>query len=447
MRLVEKFKSELNRSRLFDYKDKILIGVSGGRDSMTLTHVLKECGYDIAIAHCNFSLRGDESDEEQEFVKRYAEENSVPFHTIKFDTLSEAAACGESIQIAARRLRYDWFDELLNEFGYSVVAIAHNSDDCAETFFINLTRGTGIKGLRGIRARRDKIVRPLLFATRAEITEFCYQASIEYRDDSSNSSDKYLRNKIRHSIMPLFKEINSDFNATMLATTENISRSNELFEFFIQKIRNCSLSVTDGVVKVDLGEIKMTPNPAYTLFEVIRDWGFSAEQCQKIICADFEQKSGLKFSSKLYELLLNRGELFIRKFDEICEIDGSEVFIDTTKPVVFNGYTIYAEILDISDLETLKTESNVAIFELAKLSMPIKVREFKDGDEFVPFGMRGTKKVSDFMIDKKLSVFEKERVVIFDSLGDIIWIAPYRIDNRFSVSECASLILRITCCL
>ncbi|MFI3261925.1 MAG: tRNA lysidine(34) synthetase TilS [Rikenellaceae bacterium] len=451
MQLINRFKNELHKTQLFDFTDKILIGVSGGRDSMCLTHILHTCGYNISIAHCNFSLRGDESDTDEEHVRNYALENGIPLHTVRFNTIQEAQDNGESIQIAARRLRYNWFNELSKKYKYNYVAIAHNSDDCAETFFINLTRGTGIKGLRGIQQKRDNIVRPLIFATRAEITDFCNEQSIAYRDDSSNSSNKYLRNKIRHKIMPVFKELNNDFNSTMLATTENVSQSYELLQFFISELKKKAISMCDNQVTIDLSEIKLTPTPSYSLFEIIREWGFAYKQCEGIICADAEQKSGLQFFSKDYVLLLNRGKLILNEVNSSnCGVNPEDALIidkfkdSKFKDLKFNNCKIKLDVLDVNDIESFKTPSNMALFDLDSITPPLTVRTFVNGDEFAPFGMQGTKKVSDFMIDSKLSALDKEKVLIFESNNQIMWVAPYRTSNIFRITKKTKDVLRIT---
>lgn len=445
MSLINRFKNELHKSQLFDFTDKILIGVSGGRDSMCLTYILHKCGYNIAIAHCNFSLRGEESDGDEALVRDFASKNNIPIHVVRFDTVFEAKSNGESIQIAARRLRYNWFAELSERFSYNVIAIAHNSDDCAETFFINLTRGTGIKGLRGIQYKRDNIVRPLMFATRAEITDFCNDNSVSFRDDSSNSSNKYLRNKIRHKIMPIFKELNSDFNSTMLVTTENVGHSYELLQFFISKLKQTALTWEDNTCTIDLAEIKQTPTPSYTLYEIIREWGFVHKQCEGIINADLEQKSGIEFYSKDFVILLNRGKLILNKmYDQIHSYYPEQnTSINELGEFKFRNYRIRLDLLFAKHVKELKTAPNVALFDYDAITFPILVRRVKRGDEFVPFGMKGTKKVSDFMIDRKLSTIDKKKVLIWENNGQIIWVSPHRTSNNFKVTDKTKSILRI----
>ncbi|MFI3268239.1 MAG: tRNA lysidine(34) synthetase TilS [Rikenellaceae bacterium] len=446
MQLISRFKNELQKSRVLDFTDKILIGVSGGRDSMCLTHILHTLGYDIAIAHCNFSLRDSESDCDEDFVRDYAAQNNIPFYINRFDTRLEAQINGESIQIAARRLRYDWFNELSQGNKFSVVAIAHNSDDSAETFFINLSRGTGIKGLRGIQNKRDNIVRPLIFATRAEITDFCIENNIAYRDDSSNSSNKYLRNKIRHQIMPVFKELNENFNSTMLSTVENVSQSYELLEFFIADVKKRSLKSDRNQCVIDLTYIKQTPTPSYTLFEIIREWGFVRKQCEAIMSADFEQKSGLQYFSKDYMLLLNRSKLILNSIDSLANEQCVEnnLVISDVSDYSYGNFHIKMEVVDIEDVKSLRTAPNIALLDADMVKMPIIARRFENGDTFIPFGMKGSKKLSDFMIDNKLSVIQKERLIVFESANKILWVAPYRISDLFRITHNTKKVFKIS---
>lgn len=431
MELLKRFKQEVNSGRLLSYSDYIVVGVSGGVDSISLAHLLIESGYNIVLAHCNFSLRGEESDEDERFVTKFALLNGVKLHTVKFDTKKEAQQRGESIQLAARRLRYEWFEALCEKERYTKIAIAHNSDDTVETFFINLTRGTGLKGLKGIPIVRDKIVRPLLFAARKDIEIYAQQKGLSYREDSSNSSDKYLRNRIRHHITPIFKELTADFNRTMIENMDNISVSYELLEFLLNEIREKSVSVgvEDGVVYVALDEVFKSPDPSYLLYEIIKDYGFDRMNCKKILLAE----SGVSLHTKFYRALRNRSQLVITHLDLVEQQRQEESVsceLDIGDSVVVCGVRISARLTS-----SINYSNERAFLDVDKLKFPLIVRRVEYGDRFRPQGMRGSKKVYDFLTDLKLSRSEKEQQLVVVSGEDIVWVVGHRIADNFKVVD------------
>lgn len=442
MLLREKIVHEINSKNLFDHNDKIVVGVSGGIDSITLAALLNALGYDIAIAHCNFSLRGDESDGDSEFVKNFALINSIPYHYIKFDTKKEAEVNSESIQICARRLRYEWFEKLCDKFRYTKIAIGHNSDDTIETFFINIVRGTGIKGLLGIPQKRDKIVRPLLSSSRDEIVAWAALNGLSHREDSTNSHTKYLRNKIRHKITPVFKELNNDFNKTMLSNVDSIGESYALLSYFIQKTKDDITTYNNDTISIDLSRLISTPKPSYTLFEIIRTWGFTYSQSEQIISSYETSRSGLEFFSERYHALLNRNELILRAPENNNTQESS--LLNLNDKCLFNGIYYHAELLSRTDIKTLKTLPDTAIFDAETIIFPLKIRLTKDGDRIIPLGMNGYKKVSDIMIDSKLSLYEKEKQSVIESESKLIWLTHLRSSDSHKVTAKTQNIIRIT---
>lgn len=431
--LTDRFLNELKKSGLTTSDDKIVVGVSGGIDSITLISLLAECGFNVSIAHCNFSLRGKESDGDEQFVKEFALKNGITFHSIKFDTHKEAEQSGESIQITARRLRYDWFEVLCTEHRYTKIAIAHNSDDTVETFFINLTRGTGIKGLTGIPECRGKVVRPLMFATRKEIEQYAELRGIPHREDHTNSSIKYMRNKIRHLITPVFRELNDDFNTTMRANMENIEDSYNLLKHHIGEIEHKSVTIRSEQITVNFTPIATTPKPSYTLFEIIRQWGFSAEQSEDIVRALSHGKSGVTFVSKDFEAITDRNNILIERTN--LKIEDKEITLEENCEKEFDGVLYTTSTRDKEQTEELKTEPDTAIFDHSLLTFPLTVRHIKEGDRMHPFGMRGSKKISDILTDKKMSLFDKKRQTVIINSDEIIWLTKIRSSENFKVSE------------
>lgn len=380
----------------------------------------------IGVAHCNFSLRGGESDMEQQLVERRCKELGVRCHTIRFETKKECAITGESTQMAARRLRYEWFDSLCEEFGYSRIAIAHHNDDAIETFFINLLRGSGLRGLTGINISRERIIRPLLFASRLSIERYALENSLEYLTDSSNLNTEYLRNRMRHDILPRFHSSSSVFGRTMGANIERLSAAQRFIDAAILKIKEAV--VRDG--KINLEELDNYGEREFLLFEILREYGFSGEVVDDIVRASH---TGKQFYSDTHVITLDRGYLLLnlrehQEFEErLIEQNGSEV-----------------EWMDVSRLMSLECPSNVALLSADALQFPLRLRKWESGDWFIPLGMRNPKKVSDFLIDSKVPLPQKANQGVLMSGDAIVWVVGRRIDERYKVTEGALQVVRIT---
>ncbi len=429
--MIDDFQKYIAINNLCLKDDTLLLGVSGGIDSIVMMHLFRMSGYNIALAHCNFQLRDKESDNDEDFVKALAENYQTPIHTIRFNTHEIAKKEGISIQMAARDLRYEWFEELRVKHHYNYIAIAHNKNDLAETFLINLARGTGIKGLAGIKEKSGTIIRPLLFASRKMIDDFCQANNFEYREDSSNETTKYSRNLIRHEIIPAFESINPSFIDTM---AENICKLKNTEKIYYHTIKKALTEITDEQDKKTYFEIdkikKLEPVETY-LFEFLAPYGFSITQINDIITS-FDGISGKQFFSPTHRLIKDRSNLILK-----------EISLAQPKPFFINestNQTTYPLQLNLEKIEKtedfqINTQKNIAQLDYHKLEFPLTIRKWNKGDYFMPLGMQNLKKLSDFFIDQKIPITEKEKVWIIESGNKIAWIVGLRIDERFKITE------------
>jgi tRNA(Ile)-lysidine synthase len=427
--MLEEFKRYLKENKLVKKNDRVLLAVSGGIDSMAMTNLFLSAGTDIAIAHCNFSLRGSESDGDEEFIKKFASDFKIPFFSEKFDTTGFAEEKGISIQMAARELRYRWFEEIRVKNNFVSVSVAHNLNDNVETFLINLTRGTGIAGLTGMKPRHKNIIRPMLFASRNAIREYCSQNNICYREDRSNADIKYTRNKIRHKILPLFGEINPSFDVTITETAERLNQINEILTSHISEIKNKISSANGNLTTFSIkGLADLSPRPTL-LYELFRPYGIGNGQIEDLSSL-ISGKTGSMLVTDSCRIIKNRNEILVMKIEEESE---SYIEIKGISEFVKYNECVSAEIKKITSDFSIPGSSNIATLDADKVSFPLIVRKWRHGDTFYPFGMKQKKKLSDYFIDNKYSVFAKERCRILESQGKIVWIINDRIDNRFRI--------------
>ncbi|MBQ5354101.1 MAG: tRNA lysidine(34) synthetase TilS [Alistipes sp.] len=442
-RLLEHFERYNARHALFSHDDKILLTVSGGVDSMVMLALFVEAGYNIGVAHCNFSLRGAESDEDEATVTAEAAKYGVPFYNKRFDTQAEMERTGESMEMAARRLRYEWFEQLCEEHGYTTIAIAHHIDDSIETFFINLLRGTGLRGLTGITRQRGNIVRPLLFAERKEILEYAVAHKIPYREDSSNRSTKYLRNKIRLGLLPMIREINPRFTSIMRGNLYRLSDAQRFIEAGIAKIKEQVLESCNGIDRIHTSLIEPHFPQEFVIYEILNSvYGFKGDVVDELYKALVSGSSGKRFYAREHMACIDRSDIVI---SAIADDDPCQILVEREAIRSYCGNSVlYYEHTDIDNVSDYNAPQEIAYLDEQKLSYPLTLRRWQEGDSFIPFGMMGRKKVSDFLTDRKMSVVEKSRQFVLVSGEDIVWVVGCRIDDRYRVTNRTEDILKIT---
>lgn len=422
--------------------DKILVAVSGGVDSVTLLYLLKKTGYDVSAAHFNFRLRGDESDDDEKFVREYCNKIGVKLYLKKFDTKAYAQKERLSIQEAARELRYDFFYKIAGEEGFTKIAVAHHADDDLETFFINLFRGSGIKGLKGMPVKRGIVIRPLLFASRDEILDYANKEGLKWREDSSNASDKYLRNKIRHWLLPVMKEIQEQGKG-VFDSLNHLKSDSLLFEYFLEKERGKFIKCNKGICHINLKDVEEAYPLEDMLYRLLENFGFNRNDTDDIVEVYRTGKTGSRFFSGDYEVLFDRGELLIK--EKSGEKNNNEYFIGETDYFIDKPFKMSVKKINPDEIgnEDLKKSEN-GYFDIKKLSFPLKIRKWRKGDRFQPFGMKGSKLLSDFFTDLKLSGFQKENIWVMESNGDIIWVVGYRISDKYCVNNKTGQVLKLT---
>lgn len=441
--LLERFKENITQQSVIKKTDRLLLAVSGGVDSMVLLDMVFQLNYYFEIAHCNFNLRGAESDGDEQLVVSEAKKNGVKIHIKSFDTKLYANENKLSIEMAARELRYSWFDDLCVSRDLKYIAVAHNKNDVAETMLINLTRGSGLKGLTGIKYQNSNIIRPLLFADRVDIENYAMKNNVKYRTDSSNKTNDFTRNKFRNIILPELKKINPSIINTLAVTALRLDDAYSLYAAEIEEEISDITQCEDDIVKVDIEKLEQTKKPRTVLFEIVSDYGFSNRQIDDILDS-LKSQSGKKIFSQTHILLKNRKELLISpiKIEDVTVYE-----IGAYSQIVTDPFVISQQIIPYTKEISLKTSSNVALFDYNKIKYPLTIRKWKDGDSFIPLGMKGRKKLSDFFIDQKLSLIEKENVYVLLCEEKIVWVIGYRISDEFKVSKSTSQLLRIECVL
>lgn len=430
--MKKQFENFIVNNNLFTKKDNIIVAVSGGIDSCVLLNLLYTNGYSCVIVHCNFSLRNEESDNDERFVKELATKYKYEIVVKKFDTSKYANENGISIQMAARELRYGFFEDVRQKYNCKVIATAHHADDNIETLFINLIRGTGLKGISGIPVKNKNIVRPLLFATRNEIFEFAKLNNIEWREDSSNKSVKYMRNKIRHNLLPLLEEIKPNSKKTILRNIEHFRNTeillNELLKEKIEKI----ISQKDNVIFIDINELTSSNSGKTILYEIINPYGFNPKQINKI-WSSINAGAGKVFYSKNYCLNKDRDKIILSLINN--ESNQHKYYIDEEQDWLSEPFEMSIKKVNWLEEQTITKNKNIAMLDADTIEFPLIIRHWTYGDFFNPYGMEGFKKLSDFFIDEKISKVEKEKTWLIESLNKIIWIVGQRIDDRFKITN------------
>jgi tRNA(Ile)-lysidine synthase len=428
--MIDDFNKFISENRLIKPGDRILLAVSGGIDSMVMAHLFCMQDISIGIAHCNFSLRGPESDKDEQLVRQFAADRGIPFYTTRFETKAYAKRNRLSVQMAARDLRYTWFEEIRGKNGFDSIAIAHNLNDNIETLLINLTRGTGLTGMAGMKPVSNRIIRPLLFATREAIQTFQKGNDIAFREDMSNSETKYTRNKIRHLVIPVLKEINPSIEKTLNETAERFSGLNEIVTEYISELREIITDRNDDYISFNISRLKSRLNNKAVLFELFRPYGITnalLTDLMKII----EGETGGLIITETHKIIKNRKELIVS--EKVFPDETVFTIPDEESFTVFPGISS-AKNVTITDIYEIPSDPLLACIDAEKLTFPVIIRKWKPGDHFYPLGMSKSKKLSDYFIDNKYSGFDKENKFILESGGKIVWIIGDRIDDRFKIT-------------
>jgi tRNA(Ile)-lysidine synthase len=437
--MLDEFLKYIQENNLIRKNARVLLAVSGGIDSMVMAHLFINTGINAGIAHCNFCLRGEESDLDEALVKEFAEENKIPFYSRRFATKDYAKNNGISIQMAAREMRYEWFEAVRKENKFDCIAIAHNLNDNIETLLINLIRGTGISGLTGMKSKSKRIIRPLLFATREKITEYCTTRNISFRDDKSNSETKYTRNKIRHLVIPLLREINPSIEETLNQTATRLSGINEIVSAYTEGIRKL-VSVKKGKATIFyIDKLKELKSGEAVIFELFRPFGIADTTSENLIKI-MDGRSGSQVFTPTHRIIKNRNELLVYRF----ETPANRYFVINNIENLSNTPHVVS-VAVITELTGFKIPDDpyIGCFDYEKVRFPLIIRKWERGDYFYPLGMKQRKKLSDYFIDRKFSLIKKEKALILESAGKIIWIIGERIDESSKVKGSTTKILKI----
>ncbi len=440
--LTQKFIDYINEKKLFTKGDKLLLAFSGGADSVCLAEFLLRGGYDFSLVHINFQLRASASDNDQQFCEQYAEKNNLKIHICKFDTLEFAKQNKFSIEEAARELRYDKFRELAKEQNYSRILTAHHADDNIETLLINFTAGTGIRGIAGIQPLNGIIARPLLFASKQMLLNYCETNNIQFCTDQSNNDERFIRNKIRHKILPVLRELNPSLTDTSVRNFENFSEAKIIYNNAVEAIKKDVCKKTaEAELLIDIQKLSAIETPKTILYEILYPYGFSVSTI-KDVYQSIKAESGRVFHSKKYTLLRDRKKFELRlKTQSEQEV----ILLKSVDCEELGKLPFSLEVLSKSQVSYNKGNSKTVFVDLEKLKFPLIYRSVKNGDKFRPLGMRGKKLLSKYFIDNKFSYFQKQEArVLCDSNDDIIYLIGSRLSDDYKITETTSKVLKIT---
>ncbi|MBX3253693.1 MAG: tRNA lysidine(34) synthetase TilS [Chitinophagaceae bacterium] len=456
MDLLSGFKAFIEKESLFSHNSHLLLAVSGGVDSVVLCELCSQAGYSWFIAHCNFKLRGEESERDEAFVRKLGEKYNVQVFVKQFDTVAYTQERKVSVQAAARELRYAWFEELVNaesqvsDFKSQIsnpvfqIVTAHHADDNAETVWMNFCKGTGIAGIRGILPKAGKLVRPLLFAPKAAILHFAKQNELEYVEDSSNLTDKYTRNYFRQHIIPAVLKVYPEAEA---GVQENIARFREvevLYSQAIEQHKKKLLEYRNGEVHIPVLKLKRSLPLKTIVYEIVKAYNFSSKQTDEIIDL-LQRESGRYVLSSTHRVLKNRGWLIITALEKVEESGSAVIVINSgEEAIAFAGGILKLKQENCDKLMLETGHPGVACIDAGAVQYPLLLRRWKAGDYFYPLGMKKKKKLARFFIDQKLSLAEKEKVWVLEMNKKIVWVINYRIDDRFKITASTQSCLRIT---
>lgn len=437
--MLQRFIKFIEDNKLFAPSDTILACVSGGIDSVVMLDLFDKAGYSIGIAHCNFRLRAGESDADEALVERLAAKYDKPLYKISFDTKTYARENGISIEMAARDLRYNWFEQMRSKHYYNWIAVAHHRDDQLETFFLNLARGTGLSGLTGMRPVNDKIVRPLLFASRKEIEQYRLENRLEFREDSSNVNIDIQRNKIRHKVLPLMEELNPSFREGLIKTMGNLQDINKIQFLEIDHAWERVAIKKGKDYHLSIAELKLLDPLLSYLYQFLKPFHFKSEVVNEIVLS-LDNVSGKQFLSKTHRLVRDRESLIITSL----ELDDVKThYLDATCREISNPVEMRVSIIERKNNFQIPDSVRIGCIDMEKIQFPLIIRRWQKGDYFKPLGMTGIKKLSDFFIDLKMSLPEKENTWILTNGEQVVWIIGRRLDDRYKITPDTKNILKM----
>ena len=440
MSLLQRFQHFISKENLFSPKDKLLLAVSGGVDSVVLCELCRQAGYDFSIVHCNFQLRGDDSNRDELFVKELAAKYKVGFYSKTFETKAISQQLKKSIEETARDLRYEWFEELRKANLFDWILTAHHADDNVETIAMNFFRGTGLRGLAGIRPKNGKIIRPLLFARKKEIEDFAQLHQLKYVEDHTNFEDVYTRNLFRNKLIPSFKTVYPAVEENLMNNIDRFAEIEKLYRLATSDIKKKLIKVKGNEWHIPARQL-MGYNNRALIYEIISDFGFGEKQVDEVIkLAESDSGKYIDSPSLKYRIIKHRHWFIISEF----KASSSEIIIieEKDKTVLFKEGTLELE-LQTSNLKP-QTSNNIACLDTKEISFPLILRKWKEGDYFYPLGMKKKKKLARFFIDQKLSKTEKEKIWVIEMNKKIIWVVGKRIDERFKVTDITKEIVKIT---
>lgn len=423
----------INRNNLLDLASTYIVALSGGADSVALLLILKELGYNIEAAHCNFHLRGEESTRDEIFARKLCVTNGIPFHVVHFDTLEYSSLHKISIEMAARRLRYSYFERLRKDIGAAAICVAHHRNDSVETLLMNLIRGTGIHGLTGIRPQNGHIIRPLLCIERNDIEHYLHEKGQDFVTDSSNLVPNIVRNKVRLEILPIMADINANVVKNIQRTAEYVCDAIKVFDDGIKKGISEVMHIDGIYTTVDIKSLLGLAAPEYVLFEILKKYGYTSKQVEQIYSNLSTMTGSRIYYSSTHDLIIDRGMVILSAHKE----QAKAMVIPESGLYMFAGNRHFEiSTHDIDEDFYISHESNKVCIDSSKVSFPLTVRSVRTGDRFIPLGMKGSKLVSDYLTDRKKNFFQKkEQLVLEDSIGNIIWLVGERIDNRYCITE------------
>lgn len=443
------------RNQLLAADNKYIVALSGGADSVALLLIMKALGYDVEAAHCNFHLRGKESERDENFCVSLCESLGIILHRIHFDTLTYAQLHKVSIEMAARDLRYSYFEQLRRDINADAICVAHHKDDNVETILLNLVRGTGMNGLTGISPRNGFILRPLLCIGREDILEYLEAENQDYVTDSSNLVDDVQRNKIRLNVLPLLEKVNPAVKDNILTMARWIAEASTIVEASLDEAKakaGSSLSVgaknhdakpmLNDSLSVDISKIEEYPSAEYLLWDILKDYGFNSSQVA-LVAENLHATTGTSWLSSSHELTLDRGRLIITPLDKE---EGRQMRIPEAGTYVYTELCkLKIEQKEINENYTISRSSDKVCLDAQKVKFPLMIRRVARGDRFVPFGMKGSKLVSDFLTDQKVALpLKRRQLVVADAGGNILWVVGKRLDGRFAVSPCSKSVVEIS---